>query len=139
MSADTLVLDTHAWVWFLAGDLRLRPAAREAIASAGDASRALVPAIAVWEVSMLEAKGRLVLDSNCAQWVEAAFAHPGLELAPLTPEVAVASNRLPGSFHGDPADRMIVATARMLDGTLVTRDRVMLAYGRRGHVRVLRA
>jgi PIN domain nuclease of toxin-antitoxin system len=139
VSADTLILDTHAWIWFLAGDARLRPPAREAIASAGDAGRALVPAIAVWEVSMLEAKGRLVLGSTCAQWVEAAFAHPGLELAPLTPAVAVASNQLPGGFHGDPANRMIVATARVLDATLVTRDRAMLAYGRRGQVRILRA
>lgn len=139
MSAATLVLDTHVWVWFLAGDARLRMTAREAITAAGDERRVLVPAIAVWEVSMLEAKRRLVFGSLCEEWVETALAHPGFELAPLTPSIAVASNRLPEGFHGDPADRMIVATARALAATLVTRDRRMLGYGRRGHVKTLRA
>ncbi|MBI2504540.1 MAG: PIN domain-containing protein [Candidatus Latescibacteria bacterium] len=62
---------------------------------------------------------------------------PGISLAPLTPEIALASSRLPGELPGDPADRIIVATARILNATLVTRDKKIIAYSKQGHVSVL--
>ena len=83
---------------------------------------------------MLEAKGRIRLGSPCQQWVEEALATPGLTLVPLTPEIALDSSRLPGDFHGDPADRIIVATARRLGARLLTRDEKLLAYGHGHHV-----
>ncbi len=134
-----LVLDTHAWVWFMSGDPKLRQAARDAIVEAAESSRVFVPAIVVWELGMLDAKRRLSLSAPCEGWATAALSAPGVVLAPLTPEIAIASSRLPDGFHGDPADRMIVATARALDATLVTRDRKLLAYGRRGHLRAIAA
>ena len=72
-------------------------------------------------------------------WVSAALALPGVRLAPIEPAIAVASTRLPGDLHGDPADRLIVATARHLGAVLVTADKQLLAYGALGHVAVLAA
>ena len=98
-----------------------------------------VSAITPWEIGMLVAKGRLVLDRDVMDWLQAALALPGIRVAPLEPAVAVASTRLPDDLHGDPADRLIVATARHLGATLITADAALLAYGRLGHVGVLSA
>jgi len=83
---------------------------------------------------MLEAKGRIRLSKDCLAWVHDALASPGISLVPLTPEIAVESCRLPGTFHGDPADRILVATARLLGATLLTRDTGILAYGKGNRV-----
>jgi PIN domain nuclease of toxin-antitoxin system len=79
------------------------------------------------------------MQNLCETWVRNALATPGLILAPLTPEIAIASTRLPGDLHGDPADRLIVATARVHGATLMTKDSKLLAYGRAGHASVMRA
>lgn len=134
-----LVLDTHVWVWLVMGNAALSSEARAAIEQAAADGALLVPAIAVWEVAMLELRGRLVLSKPIAQWIDEALAAPGLNLAPFSPDVAVESMRLPTPFHNDPADRMIVATARVADATLVTRDRKILDYGDSGHLAVLQA
>jgi PIN domain nuclease of toxin-antitoxin system len=131
------VLDTHVWIWMLEGvESQLSAATIELIEEAGGRAELAVSAISIWEVAMLEAKGRLTLSRSIDEWVRSAVAAPGLRLAELTPEVLVESTRLPGSPHGDPSDRMIVATARVLGGTLVTCDDQVLAYGAEGHVRV---
>ena len=88
---------------------------------------------------MLVSKGRLVLDRDVGEWVQAALSLPGIRLEPLSPEVAVASTRLPGTIHGDPADRMIAATARHLGSTLITADLLLLDYGKSGHIKTLTA
>jgi len=136
---DNLLLDTHVWVWLMEGNDRLLPDVRDAIQSAVPERLLSVAAISVWEVAMLEAKGRIVLDVDCNVWVRRALAAPGLSLTPLHPEIAVASTRLPDDFHGDPADRIIVATARQGGCTLVTADEAILKYAKSGHVRVLPA
>lgn len=99
----------------------------------------MLSVISVWEVALLDAKGRITLSMDCAAWVRQALATPGLTLAPLTPEIAIQSTRLPGILHGDPADRLIVATARAHGAVLMTKDRKLLAYGRAKHVRVISA
>lgn len=88
---------------------------------------------------MLESKDRLVLDRPVIEWMHEVMAKPGLRLAPLTPEIAIRSSRLPGRFHADPADRMIVATARETGATLVTHDHAILRYAEQGHVQVMAA
>ena len=90
----------------------------------------------VWEPGMLESKGRVRLHTSCVQWVEEALAIPGLSLAPFTPAIALESSRLPGTFHGDPVDRIIVATARAMNARLLTSDKNIRAYGRQRHVRL---
>ena len=98
-----------------------------------------VSVLSVWEVGMLEAKGRIELPLGCLEWVQRALEAPGLALVPLTTEVAVASSRLPGAFHGDPVDRILVATARDLDATLVTQDSKILAYSKEHHLPAISA
>jgi len=98
-----------------------------------------VSVISVWEVGMLEAKGRLELKMSCAEWVKQALATPGLSLYPLTAEIAIESSRLPGNFHGDPADRILLATARMTGAQLLTKDERLLEYGRQRQAAVLPA
>ncbi len=134
-----LLLDTHVLLWLLRGDARLSPPVRERIDEAARQRQLWVSAITPWEIGMLVAKGRLVLDRDVAEWIDAALALPGVQLAPLEPGVAVASTRLPALFHGGPADRILVATARHLGAALVTADAVLLAYGSEGHVAVVAA
>ena len=96
-----------------------------------------ISVISVWELGLLESKGRIQLYAPCEQWVRDALAIPGLSLALLTPEIALPSSRLPEPFHGDPADRIIVATARALGARLVTRDTRIRAYARKRHLSIL--
>src|SRR5687768_4419986 len=132
-----LVLDTHVWIWMLEGvESELSAATIAAIEEAGGRAELVISAISIWELGMLEAKGRITLSRSIDEWVRAALTAPGLRLADLTPEISLESTRLPRSSHGDPADRMIVATARVLGGTLVTCDDRILSYGAAGHLRV---
>lgn len=123
----------------LGNNIPLSPAAVKRLEAAPQNGVILLPAICIWEVGLLVRKGRIMLSDPPAIWVHHALATPGLQLAPLTPEIALEASTLPGSFHADPADRLIVATARMEEATLLTRDRLILEYGRAGHVKTLAA
>jgi PIN domain nuclease of toxin-antitoxin system len=112
-----IVLDTHAWIWWRAAPDRLSAPAADAIASA---DRVVVSSISVWEVGMLVRRGRLSLDREVTRWVRQALAGVGV-LAPDA-EVALAAALFDDSFPGDPADRLIYATAREAGVRLVTRD-----------------
>jgi PIN domain nuclease of toxin-antitoxin system len=95
-----------------------------------------VSVISIWELAMLEKRGRPM---NVRTWVEQALSKPGIAVAPLTPEIAIESVHLPGEIHGDPADRMLVATARVLGATLVTKDAQLIRYSHQRHVRAIEA
>lgn len=88
---------------------------------------------------MLEKRGRVALPMNIRTWVDQALSKPGIAVAPLTPEIMIESVHLPGEVHGDPADRMLAATARVLGATLVTKDDQLIQYSRQRHVRALEA
>jgi PIN domain nuclease of toxin-antitoxin system len=136
--ASLLLLDTHYWIWLQAGAREeFSQSVLNAINQAAANGTLLLSVISVWELGMLEEKGRVRLHAPCEQWVREALAMPGLSVAPLTPEIALASTRLPQPFHGDPSDRIIVATARALGARLVTRDSKILAYSRKRHVSTL--
>ncbi len=140
MTPPILLLDTHVWIWFAQGDstrLSLRP--RIAIEAASASGGLAVSAISVWEIGMLEAKGRLVLGMTCEKWIENALGLPGLRLIGLDPGIAIASSRLPGELHGDPADRILAATARARNAVLMTADERLIAYGNAGFIRVVDA
>ena len=111
--APALVLDTHVWIWMAAGDQRAGILKEYA-------GRLLLPAIGVWETAMLAAKGRLKLLPDLETWVARNLESP-VEMEPLSAEISVRSSRL-DDFHGDPADRLIVATALVLQMPLVTAD-----------------
>jgi PIN domain nuclease of toxin-antitoxin system len=141
MSSATLaplLLDTHYWIWLQLG--AREEFTRSVLGAINDAAASgslLLSAISVWELGMLEAKGRIHLHAPSEQWVGEALATPGLTLVPLTSEIALASSRLPQPFHGDPADQIIVATARSMGARLATRDSRIIEYGRKRHVSVL--
>ena len=135
-----LLLDTHVWIWVMEGAAReVADSARRAVEEAAERNRVLVSAISVWEVAMLEAKGRIRFSLQLAEWVRRALNAPGVHLTGLTPEVAIESTRLPPPVHGDPADRILIATALKSGATLVTRDHAIVDYGRRGLLSVLDA
>lgn len=132
------MLDTHVWIWMVEGDRNaLSPSAIEAIEEAGKRGAVWVSAISVWEVAMLEQRGRISLSRPIDDWVHAALGAPGVQLLPLSPEIAIESTRLPGAPHGDPADRILMASARIVDGQLATCDRDILEYARGGQLAVL--
>ena len=129
MTSDLLILDTHIWIWAINGDVaRLSAEGLEAIKIASQNNRLGVCAISVWEIGMLESKGRIQCGKVCLDWVREALSAPGLRLIPLTPEIAIESSRLPGGLHGDPADRILAATSRIMKATLVTKDLKLLEY-----------
>ena len=135
---QSYLLDTHAWIWMQQADAKLSKDSVARIESA-QAERCLYGSvISVFEIALLEARGRIHLNSNIHSWLEESFADEGIQLLPLTPEIAIASTRLPGTIHGDPADRILLATARIHNLTLLTRDKHLLAYGRKEHVRTQR-
>ncbi len=138
--SGSLLLDTHCWLWIQHGGEN--ELSRESIRAIEDAARRgalLLSAMSIWELAMLVSKGRVTLQTPLLDWVREALRTPGLSLVPLTPEIAVESTRLPGNFHGDPADRIIVASARETASTIVTRDRLILAYGKQAFVRTISA
>lgn len=109
------------------------------IREASAASAILVSVISVWELAMLEKKKRITFELPLLEWVQRALDSPGLTLAPLTPEIAIDSASLPGDLHGDPADRILVATARRMGARLMTRDRRLLDYARQKHASIIPA
>lgn len=128
-----ILLDTHIWVWWTHGDEHLRPEQIDLLDRRSDEGVAL-SVISCWEVAKLVERGRLELSCDLAHWFRLALSYPGLHLANLTPEIIVDSTRLPGSFHRDPADQLIVATARVLNCELATFDQKILGYP---HVRAM--
>lgn len=134
-----LVLDTHVLIWLLEGSRQIRVETLDAIELSAAANQLHVSAIVFWEIGLLEASGRLRLRESFSAWRHRAKEITGIAIAPVTEDVAVDSTRLPGEFHRDPADRFMVATAREMSATLVTRDRRILRYAEQGHVQVMAA
>jgi PIN domain nuclease of toxin-antitoxin system len=128
-----LLLDTHALVWSVEERPRLGSGAKRAINIAARLNQVAVSAISPWEIALLVSKGRLHLSMDVMVWVRDALSKPGINLAPLEPEIAVASTRLPFEMHADPADRILVATARHLGATLVTADQALLGLAKKGN------
>jgi len=122
-----LLLDTHTWIWLVMGESLSADTVQE-IEQAAQTCTLLLSAISLWELGMLVAKGRLELHQPLEQWAQQALDLPGLKLAPLLPAIALNSSFLSGIFHGDPADRLIVATALHYQAKLLTRDAKMLDY-----------
>jgi PIN domain nuclease of toxin-antitoxin system len=113
------------WLWWLLGSGRLAHRERRALDRLAARAELRLAAVSLWEAQMLYAKGRLVLDRSFDAWIREAAAAAVIEIAPLDVEILIAVNGLPASFHGDPADRLIVATARAHRIPLATYDRAI--------------
>jgi PIN domain nuclease of toxin-antitoxin system len=131
-----ILLDTCALIWIVNKD-PITPAARTAVERAFRAGDLYLSPVSAWEIGMLAGRGRLKLDCPAEAYVARAFTQPGVRIASLTPEIAVRSSSLPGELHGDPVDRMLVATAIVMGLKLMTRDRKILQYGAEGHLPVI--
>jgi PIN domain nuclease of toxin-antitoxin system len=128
-----ILLDTHIWVWWVDDNQQLADRLRHLIQD-NVRSGLEVSAISCWEVAKLVQYGRLELVCPLEEWMEQALAYPGVQLIELTPRIAIESTKLPGSFHRDPADQIIVATARVYNIPLLTTDSRILQYP---HVKTL--
>lgn len=133
-----LLLDTCALIW-MGKDEELSDEAVAAIDAASDRSEDVaISPISAWEIGMLASKGRFASPLTPQTWFDRFTTGAGFRLSQLSPQVLIASSFLPGSPPSDPIDRIIIATARSEDLTLVTRDRAILDYGKAGHVKVIR-
>ena len=124
-----LLLDTHVWVWLMLGENKFSQSFLSKLEWCVKQENILLSPISIWELSMLVDKRRIKLDMDCMDWVEQALQYPGMNLVPISPRIAVQSARLPNNCHGDPADRMLIATAREQNALLVTHDQKILDYG----------
>ena len=131
-----ILLDTHVWIWLMAGDASLSLHFRRAIARCKEHDGIIISPISVWEIGMLVEKKRILLDMDCLDWVEQSLESPGITLVPITPRIAIQSTRLPDEIHGDPADRLLVATAHELNAVLITCDEKLLRYGKYKYISV---
>ena len=123
-----IMLDTQEWLWWLHEPSRLSRRAARAVREAEEGDGMIVSAISVWEVATKQALGKLRLPMEIHEWFAAAVTYPGIILEPLSPLDAIDSTLLPGDFHRDPADRIIVALARRHGVPLVTSDSLIHAY-----------
>ena len=138
-SPRSLLLDTHAAIWLMEG--QLSGAVMEKLVFAGLADGVFVSPITAWEVGLLarprtDGRPSLQFRPDPLAWFSTLMSKPVIRLAHLTVEIAIKSSDLPPPFHSDPADRLLVATARETNLTLLTRDKNILAYGEVGHVAV---
>lgn len=118
----SVLLDTHIWVWWLTPGSPLSRAERNALDAKAERRDLFLPAISLWEIQVLHAKRRFELPLPFAEWLARAADGRVVSVLPLSVEVAFALDTLPASFHGDPADRLIVATARAHAMPLATHD-----------------
>ena len=124
----TYLLDTHVWIWWHMNPRKLSREARTVLESPERVNELLLSAISPWEFGKLVERNRLTISCDIDVWVEAALDMPKLRLVPLSPEIACASTRLPTEFHDDPADQIILATARAEGATLITSDERIRRY-----------
>lgn len=118
-----IVLDTHALIWWVNEDELLAPTAKTTIEETLAANgQVLVSAISAWELAMLVQRGRIALAMDMDEWLRAVESIEGVSIVPITAQIAAQSVNLPGDFHKDPADRMIVALARELNAPVITAD-----------------
>lgn len=130
-----IVLDTHTLIWWASSATeQLSVAAQDAITQELTGGQIIISSISAWELSMLVAKGRLALSMDVADWLACVGQIESVSFVPVDNTIALKSNELPGEFHKDSADRLIVATARKLAAPLVTADEKIRAYP---HVRTI--
>ena len=123
-----IVLDTHAWLWWVSSPEYLSETAKQTIDEAATGKNIFISSISAWEIAILVSRGRLKLTMNPADWVAASEALPFFDFVPVSNSIALKSVQLPGILHNDPADRIIIATTVSLGAVLVTKDEKIRNY-----------
>ncbi|MBV1901949.1 MAG: type II toxin-antitoxin system VapC family toxin [Kordiimonadaceae bacterium] len=123
-----IVIDTHVLIWWVNGSSSLSQTAKTTIQESISKSEVIISSISAWEISMLITKGRLALSMDVETWLHEVSQIDGVRFMPVDNEIGIKSTTLPGEFHKDPADRMIVATARKLAVPLITADDKIINY-----------
>ena len=136
-SPEVILLDTCALLWTVNGD-PVSSEALDAINKSGNAGELFLSPVSAWEIGILAQRGEVSLGVSAENYISRTFTRPGIQIAGLTPEIAVRASYLPGQFHSDPADRLLISTAILMGLTLVTRDREILRYAGRGYCSALR-
>lgn len=129
-----IVLDTHTLIWWVTNDSSLSKKAKAAIERERAGGEIVVSAISAWEIAMLVERETLAFSMDVENWLATVQQIPGVRFAPIDVDISTKSVKLPGEFHKDPADRLIVATARKFGAPLVTKDIKIRAYA---HVKTI--
>jgi PIN domain nuclease of toxin-antitoxin system len=117
-----IVLDTHAWVWFVSNPEMLSKTARKSIDAVIGENDIFISSISAWEIALLAANNRLNLTLDVADWITKSESLPFFHFVPVDNAIAVKSVNLPLPLHNDPADRIIIATAISLGASLISKD-----------------
>jgi PIN domain nuclease of toxin-antitoxin system len=127
-----ILLDTHAWIWLRAGTLKTADADLDRIRQAAENHNWFVCSFSLTEIAHSFKRKRLQFDKPLLSWFRDALLPPGPQIISITPELAATTAQLPDSFHGDPGDRFLAATAILEDLVIVTHDKVLLRYAKQG-------
>jgi PIN domain nuclease of toxin-antitoxin system len=123
-----IILDTHAWIWFISNPDLLSKRAKKAVNTALEDKSILISSISAWELALLVTKKRIKLTLDVTDWIAKSESLPFIQSVPVTNSIAVKSVNLPLPLHPDPADRIIIATALSVGAPLVTKDKKLLGY-----------
>jgi PIN domain nuclease of toxin-antitoxin system len=123
-----ILLDTHAWIWFISNPENLSKRAEEAVNNAVKEKGVLISSISAWELALLVSKKRLKLKLEVTDWIAKSESLPFIQFVPITNSIAVKSVNLPLPLHADPADRIIIATALSMGATVITKDKKISGY-----------
>ena len=122
-----ILIDTHIWIWWVCDSELLKKEYRKLLDNKQE-DEILVSNISVWEVAKAVEKGKLQFNISIEQWFKESFEKYFIKVIPLDVPIILESTRLPGNFHKDPADQLIVSTSRVLDIPLLTADTKILSY-----------
>jgi PIN domain nuclease of toxin-antitoxin system len=125
-----ILIDTHVWLWAMAGSSALTKEFIQSFERILKFNGVLISPMSIWEIGMLVDKKRIEIEMDVMDWIEHSLDTPGVTLAPITPQIAIQSTRLAGTVHGDPVDRLLIATAHVENAILVTCDEKIIHYGK---------
>ena len=123
-----IVLDTHAWVWFISNPELLSKRAKKVTDTAINAKEIFISSISAWEIALLVEKGRLKLTLDVTDWISKSERLPFFRFIPVDNSIVIKAVNLPQPLHNDPADRIIIATAKAIGAHIVTKDEKILKY-----------
>ena len=131
-----ILLDTHVFIWAMLGTKSLKKEFVSFFEKALVSTGVLISPMTIWEIGMLVEKKRIEVELDVLDWVDQVLEIPGFKICPITPHIAIQSTRLPGKLHGDPVDRLLIASAHENNAVLITCDEKIIDYGKEKWVSV---